>query len=108
MVTPPPPAVPISLSVASPYLNNGAIDWGRHVDLTTTAPPDTTFNLQVTITDPATGAATWETLKDSTGTNLKFRTAADGKHTYRYTPVRNYWYRATTETSESETPRVWP
>lgn len=106
MVAPPPPAVPIGLSVASPYLNNGAIDWGRYVDLTTTAPADTTFTLQVTVTDPASGAAAWETLKDATGMNLKFKTAADGKYTYRYTPVRNYWYRAVTETSTSGTPRV--
>jgi hypothetical protein len=106
MVTPPPPAVPIALSVASPHLHNGAIDWGRYVDLTTTAPPDTTFTLQVTVTDPAGGAAAWETLRDAAGTILKLRTAADGRYTYRYTPVRNYWYRAVTETSQSETPRV--
>jgi hypothetical protein len=54
----------------------------------------------VTVTDPATGAATWETLKDSTGTNLEVQDRRRWKHTYRYTPVRNYWYRATTETSE--------
>ncbi len=106
MVTPPPPAVPIGLSVASPYLNNGAIDWGRYVDLVTTAPPDTTFTLQMTVTDPVSAAAAWETLRDATGTILKFKTAADGRYTYRYTPVRNYWYRAVTETSQSATPRV--
>ena len=105
-VTPPPPAVPIALSVASPHLHNGAIDWGRYVDLTATAPADTTFTLQVTVTDPSSGAAAWETLKDATGMNLKFKTAADGKYTYRYTPVRNYWYRAITDPSTSDTVRV--
>jgi len=98
--------VPIALSVASPHLHNGAIDWGRYVDLTATAPPDTTFSLQVTVTDPATGAATWETLRDAAGAILKFRTAADGRYTYRYTPVRNYWYRAITDPSASDTVRV--
>jgi hypothetical protein len=105
-VTPPPPAVPIGISVASPHLHNGAIDWGRYVDLTASAPPDTTFSLQVTVTDPGTGAAAWETLEDATGTILKFRTAADGRYTYRYTPVRNYWYRAVTDASASDTVRV--
>ena len=105
-VAPLPAAVPIALSVASPYLHHGAIDWGRYLDLTATAPPDTTFKLQVTVTDPAAGGTTWETLKDAAGLVLKFRTAADGTYAYRYTPVRNYWYRAVTDASASDTLRV--
>jgi hypothetical protein len=107
MVTATPPPVTLSLAATSPYLNNNAIDWGQYIDLTTTATAGTQFQLQVTVNDPAqTASPTWETLKDSVGNVLTFTTAADGKYTYRYTPVRNYWYRAVAGTSLSNTPRV--
>jgi hypothetical protein len=93
--------VAISLAANAPTMNNGAILWGEAVDLVTTAPAGTAFQLQVT-----TDNVTWETLKDAVAAPLTFTVAADGKYTYRYTPVRNYWYRAVTETSTSGTPRV--
>ncbi len=107
MVTATPPPVTLGLAASSPYLNNNAIDWGQYIDLTTTATAGTSFQLQVTVNDPAqTTSPTWETLKDSVGNVLTFTTAADGKYTYRYTPVRNYWYRAVAGTSYSNVPRV--
>jgi hypothetical protein len=105
MVTAAPPPVSLTLSVYAPTMNNGAILWGEYVDLTTTATAGTAFQLQVTVDDPAaTASPVWETLKDSVGNVLTFTTAADGKYTYRYTPVRNYWYRAVSGTSYSQTP----
>ena len=101
MVAAPPPAVAISLAANAPTMSNGAILWGEAVDLVTTAPAGTAFQLQVT-----TDNVMWETLKDAVAAPLTFTVAADGKYTYRYTPVRNYWYRAVTETSQSGTPRV--
>jgi hypothetical protein len=106
MVTATPP-VTLSLAATSPYLNNNAIDWGRYIDLTTTATAGTAFQLQVTVDDPGkTAAPKWETLKDSVGNVITLTTAADGKYTYRYTPIRNYWYRAVAGVSLSNTPRV--
>ncbi|MCU0504463.1 MAG: hypothetical protein MUE82_01610 [Chloroflexi bacterium] len=105
MVTATPPPVSLTLSVYAPTMNNGAILWGEYVDLTTTATAGTAFQLQVTVDDPAaTASPVWETLKDSVGNILTFTTAADGKYTYRYTPVRNYWYRAVSGSSYSQTP----
>ncbi len=101
MAAAPPPAVAIALAANAPTMVNGAILWGEAVDLVTTAPVGTAFQLQVT-----TDNVTWETLKDAAGTPLTFTVAADGRHTYRYTPVRNYWYRAVAGTSLSNTPRV--
>jgi hypothetical protein len=101
MAAAPPPAVAISLAANAPTMVNGAILWGEAVDLVTTAPAGTAFQLQVTTDNVA-----WETLKDAAGAPLTFTVAADGRHTYRYTPVRNYWYRAVAGTSLSNTPRV--
>jgi hypothetical protein len=99
--TPPPPSGSLVLKATSPYLNNGAIDWGRYVDLTTTATPGSPFQLQVTIDQ-----VTWETLTDASGTDLKFHAGDDGTYTFRYRPVRNYWYRAVNEGVTSDAPRV--
>ncbi len=71
------------------------------MDLTTTTTAGASFVLQVT-----TDQVTWETLTDATGTDLKFRAGDDGTYTYRYRPVRNYWYRAVTEGATSNAPRV--
>ncbi len=97
----PPPAVSLSLAANAPTMVNGAILWGEGVDLVTTAPVGTAFTLQVT-----TDNETWTTLADATGTALAFTIGADGSSTYRYRPVRNYWYRAVAGTSVSNTPRV--
>jgi hypothetical protein len=101
MVASPPPTVALSLAANAPTMVNGAILWGEGVDLVTTGPAGTAFGLQVT-----TDNETWETLKDATGTALAFTIGADGSSTYRYRPVRNYWYRAVAGTSLSNTPRV--
>ncbi len=98
---PPPAGGSLTLTAASPYLNNGAIDWGQYVDLTTSGTPGASFSLQVTVDQ-----VTWETLTDATGTDLKFHVGDDGTYTYRYRPMRNYWYRATNDTATSDTPRV--
>jgi hypothetical protein len=101
MVASPPPTVALSLAANAPTMVNGAILWGEGVDLVTTGPAGTAFGLQVT-----TDNETWETLADATGTPLAFTIGADGSSTYRYRPVRNYWYRAVAGTSLSNTPRV--
>ena len=72
----------LSLATSSPYLNNNAINWGQYVDLTTTSGAGTSFMLQV-----STDQSTWTTIAN-------LRTNTRGKSTYRYRPVRNYWYRA--------------
>ena len=99
----PPTAVTLGLTATSPTMINGAIVWGEGVDLVTTGPTGTTFSLQVT-----TDASTWETLSDATGTPLAFTIGADGTATYRYRPMRNYWYRAVSggSTSPAPYPRV--
>ena len=101
MVATPPPAVTLSLAAVAPTAINGAILWGEAVDLVTTGPAGTMFSLQVT-----TDNETWTTLADAAGTPLAFTIGADGTSTYRYRPVRNYWYRAVAGTSLSNTPRV--
>jgi hypothetical protein len=101
MVATPPPAVTLSLAAVAPTAINGAILWGEGVDLVTTGPAGTMFSLQVT-----TDNETWTTLADAAGAPLAFTIGADGTSTYRYRPVRNYWYRAVAGTSLSNTPRV--
>ena len=85
----PGPVGTLLLTAYSPYMNNNAIDWGKYVDLTTTAPAGTAFHIQVT-----TDNSTWTTLADANATPLTFTVGASGAYTYRYTPIRNYWYRS--------------
>ncbi|MCU0504504.1 MAG: hypothetical protein MUE82_01820, partial [Chloroflexi bacterium] len=103
MVTAPPPPVDLSLAAVAPTAINGAILWGEGVDLVTTGPAGTGFSLQVT-----TDMETWQTLADAAGAPLAFTIGGDGTSTYRYRPVRNYWYRAVagTATSPAPYPRV--
>jgi hypothetical protein len=85
----PGPVGTLLLTAYSPYLNNNAIDWGQYIDLTTTAPAGTAFQIQVT-----TDHANWTTLSDANATPLTFTIGSSGAYTYRYTPIRNYWYRS--------------
>ena len=85
----PGPVGTLLLTATSPYMNNNAIDWGNYVDLTTTAPVGTAFQIQVT-----TDKSMWTTLSDANATPLTFTIGASGAYTYRYTPIRNYWYRS--------------
>jgi hypothetical protein len=85
----PSPGGSLLLTVYSPYMNNGAIDWGQYIDLTTTAAAGTAFQIQVT-----TDQANWTTLADAHATPLTFTIGSSGAYTYRYTPIRNYWYRS--------------
>jgi hypothetical protein len=71
-------------------MNNGAIVWGEsYIDIRTTGTPGTSFQLQAT-----TDNVTWTPLTDPTGTPLTWTLDPAGSSTYRYTPIRNYWYRA--------------
>jgi len=98
----PPPSGPLTLSVYSPTMNNGAIIWGQsYVDLTTTGTTGTQFQIQASTDD-----LTWTPIKDSSGTVYTFTLGGSGKYTFRYTPVRNYWYRSVAGSVMSNTPRV--
>jgi hypothetical protein len=85
----PGPVGTLLLTAYSPYLNNNAIDWSQYIDLTTTAAAGTAFQIQVT-----TDHTNWTTLADANATPLTFTIGASGAYTYRYTPIRNYWYRS--------------
>ena len=89
------------LAATSPFMNNNAIHWGEYVDLMTTGPSGTVFSMQVT-----TDNVTWQTLTDSSGSPLSFTIGSGGTSTYRYTPIRNYWYRCVAGTTMSNSPRV--
>ena len=95
------PTGALILAATSPYMNNNAINWGEYVDLTTTGSPGTVFSMQVT-----TDNITWETLTNSSGSPLSFSIGAAGTSTYRYTPIRNYWYRSVAGPMISNSPRV--
>jgi hypothetical protein len=97
----PPPAGALSLAATSPFLNNNAINWGEYIDLKTTGTSGTKYQMQVT-----TDNVTWETLKDSAGSQLTFTIGSGGSYTYRYTPIRNYWYRSTAGSTTSNSPRI--
>jgi hypothetical protein len=85
-----PPASALGLAITSPTMNNGAIVWGgSYIDIRTTGTPGTSFQLQAT-----TDNVTWTPLTDPTGTPLTWTLDPAGSSTYRYTPIRNYWYRA--------------
>ena len=107
MVTSTPPVSSLSLAATSPFLNNNAINWGEYIDLTTTGPAGAVFSMQVTIDNPAAvSSPNWETLTTSTGGPLTFTIGAGGTSVFRYTPIRNFWYRAAAGTTFSNTPRV--
>jgi uncharacterized protein (DUF2141 family) len=95
------PTGALILAASSPYMNNNAINWGEYVDLTTTGPIGTMFSMQVT-----TDNVKWETLTNSSGSPLSFTIGSGGTSTYRYTPVRNYWYRSVAGSMTSNSPRV--
>jgi hypothetical protein len=107
MVSSPPPVSSLSLAATSPFLNNNAINWSEYIDLTTTGPAGAVFSMQVTIDNPAAVSnPNWETLTTSTGGPLTFTIGAGGTSVFRYTPIRNFWYRAAAGTTFSNTPRV--
>ena len=107
MVTSEPPVSSLSLAAASPLMNDHAISWGKYVDLVTTGTSGAGLSLQVTIDDPAaTSSPSWETLTTSAGGSLTFTISSAGTSTYRYTPIRNCWYRAIAGTTTSNTLRV--
>ena len=107
MVTSGPPVSSLSLAATSPTMNNNGIVWDEFVDLVTTGPAGAVFSFQVTVDDPAAvSSPDWETLTTSTGGPLTFTIGVGGTSTCRYTPIRNYWYRAIAGTTTSNTPRV--
>ncbi len=86
------PAVPrpFAVSITSPTMNNRAIVWGQsYIDIATTGTPGTNFRLEA-----STDNQTWTPLKDPNGGVLTWTLDGTGSSTYRYTPIRNYWYRA--------------
>ena len=92
------------LAASSPFMNNNAINWGEYVDLMTTGPVGTVFSMQVT-----TDNVTWETLTDGSKTPpvpWSFTIGSGGTSTFRYTPIRNYWYRSVAGSMTSNSPRV--
>lgn len=95
------PVGSLALSATSPTMNNNAINWGEYVDLITTGTAATQYQMQVT-----TDNVTWETLKDSAGSPITFTIGSGGTYAYRYTPIRNYWYRSVAGSTMSNSPRV--
>ena len=93
----PGPVGTLLMTAASPYMNNNAIDWSRYVDLTTTAPAGTGYQIQVT-----TDQANWTTLADAHAVPLTFTIGSSGSYTYRYTPIRNYWYRSVAGSTKTD------
>jgi hypothetical protein len=97
-----PPAGPLTLTTYSPTMNNNAIIWGQsYVDLITTGAAGTVFQIEA-----STDEQVWTPLKDSSAVVLNFTIASNGSKTYRYTPIRNYWYRSVAGSTKSNTPRV--
>jgi len=97
-----PSAGPLTLTTYSPTMNNNAIIWGQsYVDLITTGAPGTVFQIEA-----STDEQTWTPLKNSSAVVLNFTIASNGSATYRYTPIRNYWYRSVAGSTRSNTPRV--
>jgi len=99
----PPPSGPLNLTAFSPTMNNHAIIWGQsYVDLTTTGRPGTVFQIQA-----STDQSTWPDIRDSSGAVLNFTIGSSGSSVFRYTPVRNYWYRSVSgSTISASQPRV--
>jgi hypothetical protein len=91
----PPPLGPITLSITSPTMNNSAIIWGEsYIDITTKGTPGTVFQTEATSDN-----VTWAPLKNSSGAILTWTIGSSGFSTYRYTPIRNYWYRSVAGTN---------
>jgi hypothetical protein len=97
-----PSSGPLTLTTYSPTMNNNAIIWGQsYVDLISTGAPGTSFRIEA-----STDERTWVPLTNSSGVVLNFTIASNGSSTYRYTPIRNYWYRSVAGSTISNTPRV--
>jgi hypothetical protein len=100
MATPPPGT--LTLTITSPTMNNNAIIWGQsYIDIKTTGSPGTSFQIQA-----STDNATWTPLKNSSGAVLTWTIGSSGFSTYRYTPIRNYWYKSVAGSSVSNTWRI--
>jgi hypothetical protein len=82
-------------------MNNNAIIWGQsYVDLITDR------DGRHFVPDRAsTDEKTWTPLKNSSGGVLRSRSSSNSSSTYRYTPIRNYWYRSVGGSTMSNTPR---
>jgi hypothetical protein len=98
----PSPANPLTVAISSPTMNNGAIVWGgSYIDIQTTGTPGTRFQLQA-----STDNVSWTPLRDPGGAPLTWTLDATGSSTYRYTPIRNYWYRAVADSMTSNVART--
>ncbi len=96
------PAGPLTLTITSPTLNNNAIIWGQsYIDIKTSGTPGTSFQIQA-----STDNATWVPLKNSSGAVLTFTIGSGGSSTYRYTPIRNYWYKSVAGSTVSNVVRI--
>lgn len=99
--TPPPPGK-LSLTITSPTMNNNAIIWGQsYIDIRTAGSPGTTFQIQA-----STDNATWTPLKNSSGSVLSWTIGSAGYSTYKYTPIRNYWYKSVAGSTTSNVVRI--
>ncbi len=100
MTTPPPGA--LTLTITSPTMNNSAIIWGQsYIDIRTSGASGTSFQIQA-----STDNATWVPLKNSSGAVLTFTIGSGGSSTYRYTPIRNYWYKSVAGSTVSNVVRI--
>jgi hypothetical protein len=83
-------------------MNNNAIIWGQsYIDIKTTGTPGTTFQTQA-----SSDNVTWTPLKNSSGAVLTWTIGSGGYSTYRYTPIRNYWYKSVAGTTVSNVVRI--
>ncbi len=97
-----PPAGTLTLTITSPTMNNNAIIWGQsYIDIKTTGTPGTTFQIQA-----SSDNVTWTPLKNSSGAVLTWTVGSSGYSTYRYTPIRNYWYKSVAGTTVSNVVRI--
>ncbi len=101
-VAPPPPSGRLTLTITSPTMNNSAIIWGQsYIDIKTSGAPGTSFQIQA-----STDNATWTPLKNSSGAVLTWTIGSSGYSTYRYTPIRNYWYKSVAGSTVSNVVRI--
>ncbi len=85
-----PPTGQLHLTITSPTANNSAIIWGEsYIDVRTQGTPGTKFEIQA-----SSDNATWVPIKDSAGTPYTFTIGSNGSSVFRYTPIRNYWYKS--------------
>jgi hypothetical protein len=97
-----PPVGTLTLSITSPTMNNSAIIWGEsYIDIKTIGTPGTTFQIQA-----STDQVTWTPLKNSSGAVLSWTIGSSGSSTYRYTPIRNYWYKSVAGSTVSNVVRI--